>query len=286
MNSTAILGAAYDVNDAGYSKNAKLQEVTCMVSNVMKNALAEQQPGETLLSNANLVIGSYFGRLEFISKGGEQAARLGLRDYCNPNYFVHSISSAVAGQAAIDHKIGKETIMVNTGELSGIDAIGYAHSAALGSDELYFAGGADGGYAIAASGKFEGAENIKSAAGIITLCNAAAHQKQAIGYITNYTTLLAGAWQSILAPVLHDLQQAARPVVLVTCGCMSVDQGSLAACISAEKHIGVTGGAGGAVALAMLLSGQLLQNLPRPATIIIAGASKGGKYSHLIVEML
>lgn len=296
---SSVIGARYRVDAAAGDKSMRRQVVTGMVSGLLKEMLVCREYAPEAARNAGIVIGSQYGRVEFITKGGEQATRLGLADYCNPNYFVHSVSSAIPGQAAIDNHIGAETISINTSELSGLDSIGYAHCAVLTSDALYFAGGADSACAIHASGKHPGKAKILDGAGLITLCRPGTATPPPLAHISHYAgTQLPGtphAFEDRLQQLLTDLRPHYAEVLLITFGAatpagewLEEQVPFVADHTHMENTIGIMGGAGGAVAIAMLLSGEKLFRKAAPwptrSPVIVAGTSSRQKYAHLLVH--
>ncbi|MDR3637978.1 MAG: hypothetical protein P4L84_29500 [Isosphaeraceae bacterium] len=108
------------------------------------------QAGE--VEGAGLCLGIQYGRAEQVRRAVDVASELRLHGFCDPLSFAHSITGAVVGQVALDHGIGGRTLAVNTGALSGLDAIGLAHHALLSNPgSLAIAVGADSGRAATLS---------------------------------------------------------------------------------------------------------------------------------------
>lgn len=299
-------GAA--VSNVPDGNRPKVQEVTRSVSRLLARMIREQGFGEAELPGSDLIVGSHYGRVEFIVKGGEQANQLGYADYCGPNFFTHSISSAITGQASIDHRISGETVTINTGDLSGLDAIGYCHLVAGVKPGLLFAGGADSAFAIEASGYKRGDALPGGGAGLFALCNegyAALHNRKPIAYILDYSSGLEPGYieegfEGLLREALSSpLFAEKEKILLLILGDHPVKTpgpefapGKRIRYIAPGDDMGEGGAATGPVVLAGLLDkappaafGELLDavSIGDYDLVFLAGYESSGKYTHLAV---
>jgi hypothetical protein len=326
MERTAIIAAGWEWTQeapfasprAGEVNNArdreatrpKEQEVTRSVSRLLTRMIRDYRFEGPGLHASDLIVGSHYGRMEFIVKGGEQASQLGYTDYCGPNYFTHSISSAITGQASIDHRISGETVSLNTGDLSGLDAIGYCHLVADIKPGFLFAGGADSAFAIQAVGDKMDDLSIGGGAGLFALCNegyAALNNRLPLAYILDYVSCLCpghdhSATEDLLLDALASPAFAdKKKILLIPLGDYPVMK--LGRALARDKRIHPVpvmrqgGAATGPVALANVLHaagtpGSGLFGFPGISGstegydgIFLAGYESNGKYAHLAVGL-
>lgn len=126
----------------------RVQEVARLATDAAEAALSDGGLDGAARERAGLCLGVRHGRAEFIARAMTQARTLGLRDYCEPISFANSISSAVTGRVAAACGLGGAMLLINTGELSGLDAIGAAHATLTARGGVMLAGGADSAEAI------------------------------------------------------------------------------------------------------------------------------------------
>jgi hypothetical protein len=300
-NQTAILACDWLYPDQETVPTQKIQEVTTMVSRLAGWVVSAYALSAADMAGSHIITGSHYGRSEFIQKGGEQAARLGYMDYCNPNYFVHSISSAVAGQAAIDHGIAREAVHINTGHLSGLDAIGLAHESALVTGDFFFAAGADSAAAIEAAQENQHRQ-VKGGAGLVLLCdtNRLPGGTQPQGYILDYFSGYqaeadAAYYRHTRQQLLQQAGDSGSALLVIDCGDTGIEKLIRTVPETMEHYVYLpdwladTGGASGAIALAWLLQGHppfdgILQ-ASASWLVVLAGGDGHQMYSHLIIQL-
>jgi hypothetical protein len=103
---------------------------------------ARVPPGER--DDVGLYLGVCHGRTELVERAVRISDELGLMDFCDPVAFVNSVASAVTGHSARAAELGGCSFVVNTGVLSGIDAVGLASLGIGGSGAgIVLAGGVE-----------------------------------------------------------------------------------------------------------------------------------------------
>jgi len=156
-------------------KKRRKQTVATLASAASLNAIRNAGLSEYNLCDAYLILGITYGRSEGIDKALRKASALRLKDYCDPLWFVNSITSVIPGQAALETGIGGGTFAINTGDVSGIDAVGLAHQMVLsGLTKLIIGGGADSAKAFHISGSntisnVDNKNKLKDGCGVIVL---------------------------------------------------------------------------------------------------------------------
>lgn len=300
---TAIIGAQWILDDEPANEiSPGIQEVTFLVSKLLSVVIKKSDISLEEMKAAHLVVGSHFGRLEYIEKGGLQADRLGLTDYFNPNFFVHSISGAISGQAAIDNHISGPAININTEDLSGLDAIGYSHLTAQLEEGVYLAVGADSSVAIEAASFKNASLKYQGGAGVLILCHKKLLEvsgRRPLAYILKYGSGRIKESVTNDKPVVGELlkelfQTGASKIYLIHFGSLlselrspEVQYPSIVGHLHLDEVFGYTAGAAGALALSMLVSGHPIFSEvvveSENFQVVIAGGSYHGKYSYMVI---
>jgi hypothetical protein len=240
----------------------------------------------------------HFGRAELLERAHKQAHALQLADYCDPLAFVNSIPSAIVGQVAIDHGLRGATLVITTGELSGIDAIGAAFLLSARRERLLLAGGADSACAIEAAQRDANcacAPARPARGGAAWLLLERSHGEREAGvHVVAYTSTrtpdaTCGALDLALDAALHPEHEGHTAMFVISgaaTGCAAELRARSGACVVAIDDEGSMAGAAGAAA--SVLAVKWLEQQPEPERIplgaVVLGTDGAGRGASLRFE--
>jgi hypothetical protein len=276
----------------------RVPETVTIASPVLARALSRAGLGGDERRKLGVMAGIRYGRAEFVERASLVAARVGWKDFCDPISFVQSVSSATLGHLAAEHGFSGPCMTVNTGDLSGIDAVGLAHGMLAGRpSELMIAGGVEGEVAMRAAGHQDhlGA-SLRAGAGwlILEACN---RQSENGGvYLSGYAKRSLGdrrhgtldAWIGAALGPAFDWSLVAT---LIGAGIPVAERGNLMRQSEQfgvlieflDMAIGGTSGAAGAIMAAYAAFRSQSPDTLRPLTVAVLGDG-ASNYSALLLD--
>lgn len=299
-----IVGGAWLFDESPHGSDTKAQQAAYLSSSAVESVIRSFGFDKSKVAAAQLILGSQYGRIEFIEKGARQAAGTGYKDYINPNHFVHSITAAVSGSVAIKNGIRGNVLHINTGELSGLDAMGYAHAAVQTNDGIFFAGGVDSTYAIRSANNAEVTDGDVGGAGILAICNENEQRKNdlsPVALIKDYSSckMREGQGEGLerLAMMLEDHRTSGsnEKIFLVTFGDLIPGPAFTARykdILSGHYHIGAEISRNGAAYLAIIMCKLVMRKkigsshiiYPGSSCLLLAGIAPNSSFTHILIS--
>jgi hypothetical protein len=299
VNVARVIGQAATYPAIGMGKGAqpsrKCSAAAALAGALCRAALEDARVPSRARDDIGLYLGVCHARTELVERAIRISGELGLMDFCDPVAFVNSVASAVTGHSARAAELNGCSLVVNTGVLSGIDAVGLASlGIAGGSSGIVLAGGVESAPSPAASTprQLRGTPALGTGGAILALAVGGAGGVHAGGVpagdvcVRAYRTAREDA-ADCLAAALHAARARVEDLACIAgCGSLAREVMELLACRAAWFHtretLGYLGGAEGAIACSVAAR-SLSQRQSQGRFAAVIGVSLSGATSCIIL---
>ena len=303
MTSARVIGQAATYPAMVLGKDAqpsrKCSAAAALAGALCRAALDDARIPPRGRDDIGLHLGVCHARTELVERAIRISDELGLMDFCDPVAFVNSVASAVTGHSARAAELGGGSFVVNTGVLSGIDAVGLASLGVAGSSAgVVLAGGVESTPGRAAAGNADWlAERpaLGTGGAILALASGSAGRAPAgtRALAAGNAAVCVRAYRSgredaaeCLAAALHGARARASDLACIA-GCGSLTRellerlGSRAAWFHTREQLGYLGAAEGAIACSVAARWLAQEHGPGRFAAVL-GASLSGASSCII----